>query len=90
MSIEVEIAGVFRSYFDGEKTLMAEGKTIGECLNYLSGKYPSTKKMFIDENGKLRKHFEVLLNGESTYHTGSDTPVNEGDKIELVYIISGG
>ena len=90
MSIKVEIANVFRSYFNGEKNVTTEGKTIAECMKYLSEKYPSTKNMFIDDDGKLRKHFEVLLNGESTHHTGRDTPVNKGDKIELVYIISGG
>ena len=90
MSIEVEIASVFRSYFEGEKSITTEGKTVGECLKYLSVKYPSTKKMFIDEDGNLRKHFEVYLNGESAYHADRDTPVNEGDRIELVYIISGG
>lgn len=90
MSVEVEIASVFRSYFDGEKNVTTEGKTVGECLKNLSGKYPSTKKMFIDDDGSLRNHFEVYLNGASTYHTGRDTPVIEGDKIELVYIISGG
>jgi len=90
MSIEVEIAGVFRSYFDGEENVRAEGETVGECLKYLSEKYPSTKKMFIDDDGNLRKRFEVFLNGKSTYHTGRETPVNKGDKIELVYIISGG
>ena len=90
MRIEVEIADVFRSYFDGEKNVTTEGRTIGECLAHISGKYPLTKKMFIDDAGNLRKHFEVYLNGESTYHTGRDTPVKEGDRIELVYIISGG
>lgn len=90
MSIEVEIAGVFRSYFNGEKNVTTEGKTVVECLKYLSSKYPSTKKMFIGDDGNLRKHFEVLLNGESIYRTGPDTPVNHGDKMELVYIITGG
>ncbi len=90
MGITVEIADVFRSYFNGGKDVLTQGKTIGECLKYLSEKYPATKKMLIDDDGKLRKRFEVLLNGESTYPTGSDTPVSEGDKIELVYIISGG
>jgi sulfur-carrier protein len=90
MSIEVEIAGVFRSYFDGQKTVNAEGKTVGEILKYLSEKYPVTKNMLIDDEGKMQNRFEVYLNGESTYITGTATPVNDGDKIDLVYIIHGG
>ncbi len=90
MSIEVEIPGVFRSYFNGQKIVTAEGKTVGECLKYLSDKYPMTKKMFIDDQGRMQNNFEVYLNGESTYRSGIDTPVNDGDKIDLVYIIHGG
>ena len=90
MSIEVEIAGVFRSYFDGQKTVTAEGKTVGEILKYLSEKYPMTKNMFIDDEGKMQNRFEVYLNGESIYNSGTATPINDGDKLDLVYIIHGG
>ena len=90
MSVEVEIATVFRSYFDGQKTVTAEGRTIGECLKYLSEKYPMTKNMFVDDEGKMQNRFEVYLNGESTINGGTATPVNDGDKIDLVYIIHGG
>ena len=90
MSIEVEIASVFRSYFDGQKTVTAEGKTIGDVLKYLSRKYPMTKNMLIDDMGRMQNRFEVYLNVASTYNTGTATPVNDGDKIDLVYIIHGG
>ena len=90
MGVEVEIAGVFRSYFEGQKTVTAEGRTVEEVLKYLSEKYPITKNMLIDDEGKMQNRFEVYLNGESIYNTGITTPVNDGDKIDLVYIIHGG
>ena len=90
MSVEVTIASVFRSYFDGRQHVNAEGNTVGECLTYLSDRYPMTKKMFFDDKGNVQNRFEIYLNGESTYHTGYSTPVLDGDKIELVYIIHGG
>lgn len=90
MSIEVEIAGVFRSYFNGQKIVYAEGSTVEEVLKYLSNKYPMTKNMLIDDEGRMQNRFEVFLNGESTVHTGTATPVKDGDRIDLVYIIHGG
>jgi molybdopterin converting factor small subunit len=90
MSIEVEIAHVFRSYFGGKKNVTAEGNTVGECLDDLSNKYPMTKNMIVDSSGSITNRFEIYLNGESTYETGLSTPVKEGDKIDLVYIIHGG
>ena len=90
MSVEVEIASVFRSYFNGQKTVTAEGDTVGEVLKYLSAKYPVTKNMLIDDEGKMQNRFEVYLNGKSIIQTGTATPVNNGDRIDLVYIIHGG
>lgn len=90
MSVEVEIAGVFRSYLDGQKTVSAEGRTIGEVLKYLSDKYPMTKNMLIDDEGRIQNRFEVYLNGKSTVNTGTSTPVSDGDRIDLVYLIHGG
>jgi hypothetical protein len=46
--------------------------------------------MFINSDGKPANRFEVFLNGESTYYTGAATPVKDGDKLDLVYIIHGG
>ncbi|MFC1495258.1 MoaD/ThiS family protein [Thermodesulfobacteriota bacterium] len=90
MSIEVEVSAIFRSYFDDQGSILAEGGTVGECLQYLTEKYPSTKNMLIDDEGNLQNHFEVFLNNESIYNTGSETPVTEGDKIALIYIVHGG
>ncbi len=90
MGVEVEMAHVFRSYLGGRKSVTTEGKTVFECLNDLSNKYPMTKNMIIDENGSITNRFEVYLNGESIYETGLSTPVKDGDKIDLVYIIHGG
>lgn len=90
MSILVEVPGVFRSYLNGEKTASAEGSTVGECLRYFSSKFPKTKDMLIDDEGNLQRHFDVYLNGESVHSSGLDTPVNDGDRLDLVYIIHGG
>ena len=90
MRVEVTIASVFRSYFDGRQCVRADGDTVGQCLKYLSERYPMTKKMFFDDDGNIQNHFEVFLNGQSTYHSGYATPVCNGDKIDLVYIIHGG
>ncbi len=90
MGVEVEIAHVFRSYLGGQRSVTTEGKTVGECLKDLSDKYPITKNMIVDDNGSITNRFEIYLNGESTYETGLSTPVKDGDKIDLIYIIHGG
>jgi molybdopterin converting factor small subunit len=90
MSVEVEISSVFRQYMDNQKTVTVECSNVGECLRELSRRYPQTKGMFMNEEGELLNRFEIYINGESIYPTGIATPLEDGDKVNLVYIIHGG
>ena len=90
MAIEVEISSSFRQYMDNQKTVTVECANVCECLKELSKRYPQTKGMFINDEGQLVNRFEIYINGESIYPTGTATPLKDGDKIDLVYIIHGG
>jgi len=90
MTVEVEISSAFRQYMDNQKTVTVECENVRECLIELSRMYPQTKGMFINDEGELLNRFEIYVNGESIYSNGTATPVKDGDKIDLIYIIHGG
>jgi molybdopterin converting factor small subunit len=69
---------------------MVEGKNVRECLQDLLKKYPPLEKEVFAKNGKLNALIEVYLNGESAYPDELVKPVKDGDRISLVYILSGG
>ena len=89
MSIEISLHKTHRRYTDGKETIEVEGKTVGECLQNLVKQYPPLEKE-IFKNGKLNPLIEVYMNGASAYPNELIKPVKEGDKINLVYILSGG
>ena len=62
---------------------------MGECLRDLVKKYPSIEKE-IFKNRNLNSLVEVYLNGESAYPNELVKPVKDGDKINLVYMLSSG
>lgn len=90
MGVDVEITGAFRHYMDNEKTVRVECSNVGECLKELEQRYPGTRGMFITNEGKLLKRFEIFVNGKSIYPSGTDAPLKDGDKLNLVYIVHGG
>ncbi len=90
MGINVEISSVFRKYLDNQQTVTVEGANVGECLRDLSRRYPQTEGMFLDKEGKLQSNFEIFINGETVYPLDTSTPLQDQDKLDLVYIIHGG
>jgi molybdopterin synthase sulfur carrier subunit len=89
VAIEISLHKTHRRYTDGKETIEVEGKTVGECLQNLVKQYPPLEKE-IFKNGKLNPLIEVYMNGASAYPNELIKPVKEGDKINLVYILSGG
>jgi sulfur-carrier protein len=89
VTIEISLHKTHRRYTDGKEIIEVEGKTVGECLQNLVKKYPALDKD-IFKTGKLNSIIEVYLNGASAYPNELAKPVKDGDKINLVYMLSGG
>jgi len=71
----------------GTKDLSITGTTIGEVLNELVDRYPPVGKVIL-EDGKLRQHIVVTVNGHNTVDL--ETPVTEQDIIAIFPPIAGG
>jgi molybdopterin converting factor small subunit len=89
VAIEINLHKTHRRYTDGKETIEVEGKTVGECLRDLVKQYPPLEKE-IFKNGKLNPLVEVYMNGASAYPNELAKPVKDGDKINLVYMLSSG
>jgi len=64
-----------------------EGATVCELLRELEREQPATGGWLLDEQGRLRRHVNVFVNGEPA---GQDTPVAADDRIHVIPAISGG
>lgn len=89
MTIEISLHRTHRRYTDGKEIIHVEGRTVGECLRDLVEKYPPLEKE-IFKSEKLNSLVEVYLNGESAYPNELIKSVKDGDKINLVYMLSSG
>ena len=89
MTIKISLHTTHRRYTEGKEIIEVEGTTVGECLKDLVKKYPPLDKE-IFKKGKLNSLIEIYIDGASAYPNEMARPVKDGDKIDLVYILSGG
>jgi len=90
MIVTLEIPTYLQPFVNGQKTIETEGTTVGECLKYVIKQFPEMGKMLFDKNGKLYGYVSVYINGEDAYPEELKKPVNDGDRIQVLYIIGGG
>jgi molybdopterin converting factor small subunit len=76
-----------RELAGGEGTLEIEGATIGEVIATLEASYPKLTGWVTDEQGSVRPHVTLFLNGE---RAGLEAAVSPEDKIHVLPAISGG
>ncbi len=63
------------------------GDTVGEVLRELERRYPPVTGWILDEQGRIRPHVNVFVNGE---RMREDAPLAPGDEVHVLPSISGG
>jgi molybdopterin synthase sulfur carrier subunit len=64
VAIAVRIPTPLRSYTGERKVVSATGGTLGDVLLDLDRQFPGIRFRMVDEQGQLRKHVNVWLDGE--------------------------
>jgi sulfur-carrier protein len=71
----------------GNAELALEGSTVGEVLRALERDWPKTVGWILDEQGRVRRHVNVFVNGE---RVREDVSVSPEDRLHVLPSISGG
>src|SRR5437660_6412530 len=88
---KVLIPTPLRQYAGKQDAVELGGRTVGEVLTELTGKYQDLRRQLYNDEGKLRSFVNVYLNDEDIrYLKKEGTPVKDGDTISIVPSIAGG
>jgi molybdopterin converting factor small subunit len=90
MSIEISVPPSFQALIGGTVKVEVAGGTVGECLRDLVRIYPRLKEKIFTSNGRLPKGMNIFINGASAGPRPLTTPVRDGDKVHIAYIVLGG
>ena len=85
----VRIPGLLRSYTGGAETAeIPAPATLGDALGELEARHPGLRFRIIDEQGAIRPHMRLFVDGVSTRHLA--TPVGACRELMIVGALSGG
>ena len=90
MAISVNIHKTHRQFTNGLAVVEVEGRTVGDCLKELVGKFPSMKQALFDKKGRLLNVIEIYVNMASTYPEELAKRVKDGDEIQILVMLAGG
>lgn len=71
----------------GAASVEVPGSSVAEVLRGLEHAHETIKGWVLDEQGKVRRHVNVFLNGEPAL---AEDPVASADRIDIIHAITGG
>lgn len=83
----VRVRGPLKQLADGQAEHELDGGTVEELLRAFEQAHPAAQGWILDERGHIRRHINVFVNGEQS---AAETPVQAGDRVEVLPAISGG
>ena len=90
MAIEVRITASLQKLVNGQRSVLAIGATVSECLDQLEDHYPGMKAQLLTD-GELHRFVNIYRNDEDIrFLEQLETPVNDGDTISILPALAGG
>jgi len=87
----VRFPALMKFYVDNQSEFPVDATTVTELLDNLIARYPAPKPHLFEPTGKLRRHFNIFVNGEHIRELGGlDTPLKADDKVILMVSAAGG
>lgn len=91
MPVTFNLPGVLAGLADGRRLVEAQGRTVGEAVADLAGRYPKLGPRLRDEQGDPYAFVTFYLNDQDIrFHGGFQAPVGDGDEVTIVPAIAGG
>jgi molybdopterin converting factor small subunit len=87
----VRFPAVMKYYVNNQAEFLVPAATVSELVSQVIERYPSIRFHLVDSEGKLRKHFNVFVNGTHIRDlNGMDTQLKVEDKVILMASAAGG
>ena len=87
----VRFPPVMKYYLENHNEFPVNASTVDEVVRVVVERYPAVKSHVLDADGKLRRHFNVFVNGEHICElNGMDTLIKENDRVILMASSAGG
>jgi sulfur-carrier protein len=87
----VKLPTQLRDAAGGNSAVEAGGTTVGEVLEALYAQHGELRDRLSDGGGGMRRFVNVYVGGEDIrFGDGLDTPVSDGDEVQILPAVAGG
>jgi len=87
----VKFTYALKRFFPGLKDTPAKSIVLADILNEIEITYPGISRYILDEQGNLRRHVNIFINGTMIPdRTKLNSPVAEESNIHIIQALSGG
>jgi adenylyltransferase/sulfurtransferase len=87
----VRFPAAMKYYVNNQAELSIPASTVKELVEQVIQTYPSIRFHLVDGEGKLRRHFNIFVNGTHVRDLeGMDTPLKDEDQVILMASAAGG
>ena len=91
MPVTIQLPNVLARLAEGQRHLTAEGRTVGEVIDALAGRYPALGPRLKDAEGQPYEFVTIYLNDEDIRLNGGFAgAVADGDTLTVVPAVAGG
>ena len=91
MTVVLELPPEFQKYADGQATVELEGQTVNAVLDELCLRFPDLDARVRRRPDEAYPYLPIFLNGKKLPLQGlSQIEVNDGDRLEVFALASGG
>lgn len=89
--VTVKIAGAVRTHTSNASSVSLQAGSVKQALDALNDADSELARQIFLPNGRLRGTVAIFVGAQDIrFGGGLDTPVYEGDEIELIFAIAGG
>lgn len=87
----VKFTYALKRFFPGLKDTPAGGSTLAAVLGELEGRYPGIRSYILDDQGSLRRHVNIFIDGVMINdRTSLSDPFSGSSEIYIMQALSGG
>lgn len=87
----VKFTSALKRFFPAIRDTAASSGTLREVLREMEAAYPGLRSYILDEQGNLRKHVNIFIDGEMIAdRTALSDPFKENSEIYIIQALSGG